>query len=271
MFLNIKKDTVVFSLRQKNAPLTVAFSPDAPLMASGDAKGSVILWNLEHKRIAYKMEECVDGKVDSLLFLGGMEGVLTVGSSEVNTIRQLRINFEDNKVLTLLRERVGNHQLLTQVRVGSNNDLILANSAETMWLSFHSQCNNYLLGDTLDSLPPYHLQSRHFTVQLTHKQTVKNTYKIGEHAVVGRISMSRRYCIVASIRRVVKLGMSYQLEWPIAAVRQILLQNEHYIYAVTPTQIVVCDFDTNTIVQSIDRQGVVRAVENHFQSNSSLR
>ena len=128
LFLNLKKDSIVFSLRQKNSPTVIAFSPDSPFMATGDSTGSVILWNLEQKRIAYKMEGCMPEPIDSLLFIPGMESVLTVGSSASNSIKQLRVNFDDNKILTLLRERVGNRQPLTSVQIASNNDLLLKNS-----------------------------------------------------------------------------------------------------------------------------------------------
>ena len=53
-FVHLKKDQVVFSVRQKLAADCMAFSAEAPWMATGDAKGNVLLWDLESKRILYK-------------------------------------------------------------------------------------------------------------------------------------------------------------------------------------------------------------------------
>ncbi len=75
-------------------------------MASGDSSGNVILWDLANKRILYKFEDCLKGTIDSLLFLPGLP-VVTCGSSTANSIRQLRVNLDDNKILSLYRERIG--------------------------------------------------------------------------------------------------------------------------------------------------------------------
>lgn len=53
-FVNLRKDQVVFSVRQKLTAECLAFSSEAPRMATGDAKGNVLLWDLESKRILYK-------------------------------------------------------------------------------------------------------------------------------------------------------------------------------------------------------------------------
>lgn len=45
-FLNLKKDEIVFSLKQKNTPTVIGFSTHQSLMASGDHEGNVILWDL---------------------------------------------------------------------------------------------------------------------------------------------------------------------------------------------------------------------------------
>jgi hypothetical protein len=46
LFVNLKKDQVVFSVRQKLAARVLSFSGEASWMASGDEKGNVILWDL---------------------------------------------------------------------------------------------------------------------------------------------------------------------------------------------------------------------------------
>ena len=46
LFVNLKKDQIVFSVRQKLAARVISFSSEAPWMASGDEKGNVMLWDL---------------------------------------------------------------------------------------------------------------------------------------------------------------------------------------------------------------------------------
>jgi U3 small nucleolar RNA-associated protein 21 len=45
-FLNLRKDQVVFSIRQKLAVTALGFSRDQSWLASGDEMGNVILWDL---------------------------------------------------------------------------------------------------------------------------------------------------------------------------------------------------------------------------------
>lgn len=45
-FVNLKKDQIVFNLKQRNTPTSISFSTDQSLMASGDHEGNVILWDL---------------------------------------------------------------------------------------------------------------------------------------------------------------------------------------------------------------------------------
>ena len=46
LFVNLKKDQIVFSVRQKLAARVISFSSEAAWMASGDEKGNVMLWDL---------------------------------------------------------------------------------------------------------------------------------------------------------------------------------------------------------------------------------
>jgi len=89
--LNLKKDQIVFTVRQKLTPTALAFSTENSFMASGDSQGNVILWDLENKRILYKLEKCIDGAIDSLIFIPGFP-ILTCASSASNCIRQVRVN-----------------------------------------------------------------------------------------------------------------------------------------------------------------------------------
>jgi len=146
-------------------------------MATSDELGNVILWDLENKRILYKFEKCIDGVIDSLVFIPGIP-ILTCGSSTVNCLRQLRVNLEDSRILTLYRERVGNQYPLEHITIGGNNELVLSTANESMFMSFYAQCNNYLLPRTLDSRLPYHLISKNFTVLLYKERSLFKTFKL---------------------------------------------------------------------------------------------
>lgn len=135
--------------------------------------------------------------------------VLTCSSSTTNAIKQLRVNLDDSKILTLLRERVGTVDPLISLKISSNNQLILSTNTASMFMAFHSQCNNYLLPKVLDSRLPVHLIARHFNVELWKERTLDQTFKLHEHALIGKISLSCRYYVVATAKRVVRLGGSF--------------------------------------------------------------
>jgi hypothetical protein len=94
-----------------------------------------------------------------------------------------------------------------------------------MFVSFHSQCNSYLLPRVLDSRLPYHLVTRNFNVELYKGNSLEKTFQLHEYATTARISLSNKYYIVATKRRLVKLGLSSPIEWKISNVRSILLYN----------------------------------------------
>lgn len=145
-----------------------------------------------------------------MVFMPGMP-VLTCGSSQTNSIKQLRINTDDNKILTLLRERIGCTDPLQSIIVNNSNQLILSSSKNSMFMAFHSQCNNYLLPKVLDSKLPFHIIARNFNLELWKERTLSKTFKLHEYALVGKISLSNRYYIVATAKRVVKVGGSYEV------------------------------------------------------------
>jgi hypothetical protein len=267
-FLNLRKDYVVFTVRQKLAAGSLAFSSEAPWMATGDASGNVLLWDLETKRILYKFENCLGGAIDSLVFVPGMP-VLTASSSQANAIRQLRVNLDDSKILTLLRERVGCVEPLESISVSSSNQLVLSSKNSSMFMAFHSQCNSYLLPRVLDSRLPLHLVARHFNLELWKERTLDKTFKLHEHALIGKISLSCRYYVVATSRRIVRVGGSYEVEWKIPAVRHLFLFNEHSIFAFTDFELAVCDFATSTVLTRVPKKGVVAPSLNVFGSTPS--
>ena len=94
-----------------------------------------------------------------------------------------------------------------------------------MFVSFHSQCNNYLIPRTLDSKLPYHLIARHFNVDLYKGNSFEKSFPIHEYAVTAKISLSNKYYIVATKRRLIKLGGSLPVEWNIPNIRKIVLFN----------------------------------------------
>ena len=54
--LHLRKDQVVFLIKQKLPVTALAFSNDQSWMTSGDEQGNVILWDLQNKKILYKFE-----------------------------------------------------------------------------------------------------------------------------------------------------------------------------------------------------------------------
>lgn len=105
--MNIKKDAVVFVMKQKNEICAVGFDGNEPLMATGDAVGNIILWDLQGRRIIYRFENAFNGTPISHIFFNQSNPILTAMSSSDNSIKQYRINMEDNKTLSLYRERCG--------------------------------------------------------------------------------------------------------------------------------------------------------------------
>lgn len=53
--VHLKKDSILFTLKQKKAATAIVFSADSPWMATGDELGNIILWDLQQKKILYKM------------------------------------------------------------------------------------------------------------------------------------------------------------------------------------------------------------------------
>jgi hypothetical protein len=75
-----------------------------------------------------------------------------------------------------------------------------------MFTSLYSHTNNYKLNRALDSSHPYHLISKHFSVQIFKDQTMEKSHNIHESALIGKISLSQKYFIVATRTRLIKLG-----------------------------------------------------------------
>jgi hypothetical protein len=54
VIFNLKKDEIVFKLKVKSPAICIAFCDEETMMATSDATGNVILWDLENKKILYK-------------------------------------------------------------------------------------------------------------------------------------------------------------------------------------------------------------------------
>lgn len=78
--------------------------------------------------------------------------------------------------------------------------------------------------------------------------------------------MSCKYYIVSTAKRIVRLGASYELDWKVPGVRHLVLFNEHSIFAITDFEIVVCDFNTSTILERVAKKGVTTTALNTFGS-----
>lgn len=89
-------------MKQKRTVTAIAFSETDSFMATADSLGNIILWDLENKKIVYRLESAVTGPIDSLFFVPGYQ-LLTTTSSIANSIKQFRINLDDNKTLLQYR------------------------------------------------------------------------------------------------------------------------------------------------------------------------
>ena len=58
-------------MKMKNAVTALTFSETDSFMASGDAHGNILLWDLENKKIVYRAESAMDSAIDKLFFVPG--------------------------------------------------------------------------------------------------------------------------------------------------------------------------------------------------------
>lgn len=67
---DIKKDKTILTFKVNNKPITLAFSKvDQPLLAIGDEKGSIVIWDLNEKKIFASLKSIFTGAVTSLIFM----------------------------------------------------------------------------------------------------------------------------------------------------------------------------------------------------------
>lgn len=100
-------------------------------------------------------------------------------------------------------------EAVQNIKIATNSDLVLSSHTQTMYMSFHSQANNYILNKVLDSRLPFHLIAKNFDVELWKERTLQKSFKLHEYALFGKISMSCKYYVAATAKRVVRLGASY--------------------------------------------------------------
>ena len=63
-------------------------------------------------------------------------------------------------------------EAVQNIKIATNSDLVLSSQTQTMYISFHSQANNYLLTKVLDSRLPFHLIAKNFDVELWKERTL---------------------------------------------------------------------------------------------------
>lgn len=86
--LNLKTAKVIFELRQKNAVVSMSFSRNTrPLLATGDSKGAMIVWELNEKRILGKIADAHKSRIDTVIFIPGQLTILTNSVGD-NSIKQ---------------------------------------------------------------------------------------------------------------------------------------------------------------------------------------
>ncbi|EAS07174.2 Utp21 specific WD40 associated domain protein (macronuclear) [Tetrahymena thermophila SB210] len=118
---DIKKDKTVVSFKINHKPLSLSFSKvDQPLLAIGDEKGSIVIWDLNEKKIFASLKSVFQGSVTSINFMPN-EQVFIAASGRDNAVLQFRYEeYEENK-FAVLRRREGVIDSLKQVRFA--NDL----------------------------------------------------------------------------------------------------------------------------------------------------
>ena len=57
------------------------------------------------------------------------------------------------------------------------------------------------------------------------ERTLDKSFKLHDYALLGKISLSCKYYVVATAKRVVRLGASYELDWKVAGVRHLVLHH----------------------------------------------
>ncbi|KAL4477996.1 hypothetical protein ABPG72_013404 [Tetrahymena utriculariae] len=118
---DIKKDKTIVSFKINHKPLSLSFSKvDQPLLAIGDEKGSIVIWDLNEKKIFASLKSVFQGSVTSINFMPN-EQVFIAASGRDNAVLQFRYEeYEENK-FAVLRRREGVIDSLKQVRFA--NDL----------------------------------------------------------------------------------------------------------------------------------------------------
>jgi hypothetical protein len=84
--------------------------------------------------------------------------------------------------------------------------------------------------------------------------------------VVGKISLSGKYYIIATKSKIIKLGSNNDISWNIRNVHEIVLFNEHFIYAFSGNKIYVCDFNTSVIISELEMGYCCNAIPNMYKS-----
>ena len=210
LIVNIRKCAILFRMKQKRTVTALAFSQSEPYMASADESGNILLWDLENRKIIYRMEAALSHEIDHLVFIPNI-ALLLAGSSQGNTLKQLRINREDAKTLTLFRERCGSSSPINFVKCQNSKEITYSTQQSVHFSSIYSHSNNYSLpirSYYLDSRLPYFLISNHFNVEIYKERTLFCKVNIHEVAEFGAISASHKYAVVASSKRLLKIAIA---------------------------------------------------------------
>ncbi len=103
--LNLLLDQSVMSLAHPEGVTSLAFSQeDRPMLAVGDRKGSVTLWDLKEQQVLSKWQAHSEA-ISSVLFSAG--NMLYSSSGQANHIAQWKYDPEDKHVFHLVRQRKG--------------------------------------------------------------------------------------------------------------------------------------------------------------------
>ncbi|KAJ3338710.1 hypothetical protein HDU93_009116 [Gonapodya sp. JEL0774] len=112
--LDIRSDQRLMTLYQDDKVSSIAFRTDGPtIMATGNTKGDICLWDLEKRRIVSVMKGAHNGHVSSIYFFQGQPLMLT--ASPDNSVKEWLFDSPDG-VPRLLRFREGHSSSPTRVR-----------------------------------------------------------------------------------------------------------------------------------------------------------
>lgn len=122
---NIQMDTILFSFKQQNSVLRLAFSHnELPLLASSDSFGNINIWDLNERKIFSSMKKVHSSPITCLEFLE-TELILISGSGNENSLIQWKYDEIEDLKFRMVRNRFGLAHSLKKIRFYGEDGLHL--------------------------------------------------------------------------------------------------------------------------------------------------